>query len=514
VGVRFTSFKLVDSFVMVMVGFGNELELTLLGLSILAWPNKENPIVYIELQVLAHYATNSDVIRVEGRLTPNSFILDRNCKLTGGFAMYVWVSGPNEGDFVVTMGGYHPNYKVPAHYPKVDRLALNWKIGPLSIRGEMYFALTPRCIMFGGLLIAEYKLSFLQVTFRYWFDVFISWAPFYYDLSGGVSLKIELTLRILGVRVHYSISFGAKIQLYGPPFGGIVAVDLGFYSFEIPFGKSNKTKPKPLLWTNGDAQNPGFKESFVPVNGNQHQPLDNRIAAGILEVVKDADGKVKTYLVNSYELVLRVDSFFPLTDLLPQNNKGLLNDETLMAVTGEIAPRRYIHRNRDFGVSPMAVDLLRSQLSFCLQKTDGTECNALPLVVVAQSKGMATALWARQAKPGDPAPENAAASALRQIVTGLELHCTEVVDPQLRDFPTGIDRHDIRPQVQLLLASDAGSKFQGFSSANFGGPSEVAAFFNAHGFELETPEKFGFEGGSIEKPLFGANIGQKLPQVK
>lgn len=58
----------------------------------------------------------------------------------------------NSGDFVVTLGGYHPSFNVPSHYPQVPRLSFfNSSItSELNIKGEMYFALTPRCIMAGG----------------------------------------------------------------------------------------------------------------------------------------------------------------------------------------------------------------------------------------------------------------------------------------------------------------------------------------------------------------------------
>jgi hypothetical protein len=49
--------------------------------------------------------------------------------------------------------GYHPRFKVPAHYPRVPRLGFNWRIGDtVVIKGQPYFALCAHAVMAGGAL--------------------------------------------------------------------------------------------------------------------------------------------------------------------------------------------------------------------------------------------------------------------------------------------------------------------------------------------------------------------------
>ena len=44
----------------------------------------------------------------------DSYMLDPDCRLTGGFAFCVWFEPHDDaGDFVVTLGGYHPAFTVP-----------------------------------------------------------------------------------------------------------------------------------------------------------------------------------------------------------------------------------------------------------------------------------------------------------------------------------------------------------------------------------------------------------------
>jgi hypothetical protein len=123
-GIRFTSFELLDSFVVVSVSFGREFELDLLGISTLVVPSQlpesQPPLAKVSLQIVASFIPSEGLAIVQGRLTKDSHILDPNCHLTGGFAFATWF-GPNEhaGDFVITLGGYHPDFQKPEHYPTV-----------------------------------------------------------------------------------------------------------------------------------------------------------------------------------------------------------------------------------------------------------------------------------------------------------------------------------------------------------------------------------------------------------
>ena len=56
-------------------------------------------------------------------------MIDPACHLTGGFAFYVWFGdNPHSGQFVLTLGGYHPDFSPPSYYPSVPRLGFNWPV--------------------------------------------------------------------------------------------------------------------------------------------------------------------------------------------------------------------------------------------------------------------------------------------------------------------------------------------------------------------------------------------------
>ena len=65
---------------------------------------------------------------MQGQLTDNSWLLVDDVRLTGGFAYVTWFKGPHRGEFVLTLGGYHPDFHRDG-YPVVPRLGLRVSIG-------------------------------------------------------------------------------------------------------------------------------------------------------------------------------------------------------------------------------------------------------------------------------------------------------------------------------------------------------------------------------------------------
>src|SRR5205814_274776 len=80
-------------------------------------------LVSVELGLLARVSTKDGVVLVQAQLTDNSWLLFPTIRLTGGFAFASWFGGPNKGQFVLTLGGYHPSFHRDG-YPVVPRLGI------------------------------------------------------------------------------------------------------------------------------------------------------------------------------------------------------------------------------------------------------------------------------------------------------------------------------------------------------------------------------------------------------
>lgn len=355
VGIKFTSFKLIESFVLLIAQFGTRTEFAIVGLSILAWPSKDKAIAYVELAVRCSFGPDSDVIAVEAMLTSNSFVLDKNCKLTGGFAFYAWVKGAHAGDFVITLGGYHPKFNKPSHYPDVDRLGLNWKVSTqLQIKGGLYYALTPSAIMAGGRLEVTFSLSFLTASVALWADMIIAWAPFQYALDMGIRVKIDANIDMGLFTVHFKLEMGAELHIWGPPFAGEAFVDWSIFSFTIPFGSATKVTPAKLSW-------PEFKQQFIPTNANKKITPEIIINKGIIN--EYTVGNVRYLLVNPHQLTINIDVPLPVTTVHTPDATGTLTEiAATTSMQTDNGVLQYADRNLTLGIRPMHESSLAATL--------------------------------------------------------------------------------------------------------------------------------------------------------
>ncbi|MCW3122813.1 MAG: hypothetical protein JWQ38_2305 [Flavipsychrobacter sp.] len=418
-GIKFTSFKIIESFVLVIVQFGTRTEFTILGLSVLAWPDKNNPIAYIELALKANFGPDTDVMSVEAMLTSNSYVLDKNCKITGGFAFYAWVSGPHEGDFVITLGGYHPKFIRPSHYPDVQRLELNWKLSDqLQIKGGLYYALTPSCIMVGGRLEITYTLSFLRGSIVVWADMLISWAPFYYAIDIGISIRIEANIDMGLFYVRFNLEMGAQLHIYGPPFAGSVYVDWSIFAFTIPFGNSN-AKKEYLKWAAFESQFIPSKKLQPATEGkDERTSVDKYFAAEIMITAGIITETADYIIVNPHKLILKIDAPVPVTIAKIGGNE--MEPGTEMQV-GE-RKKKYSDRNIALGIRPIDKRVLKSTLSVSIDKIKG-------LVHSSYAGSVPEALWSPEKDTRNNSSPGAS-KVLQDVLKGVMLAPKELPVPK------------------------------------------------------------------------------------
>ena len=160
-------------------------------------------------------------------------MVSRECTLSGGFAFFSWfkdqpdqpgVDAAKAGDFVATLGGYHPAFKPPPYYPTVPRLQLLWQVNDrLSIKGSAYFALTAHAVMAGGLLEAVWTDGDVSASFTAAADFLLAWQPYHYDASVSVRMRADITLHVFGTH-HLSFEAGAGVHLWGPEFSGTAEI--------------------------------------------------------------------------------------------------------------------------------------------------------------------------------------------------------------------------------------------------------------------------------------------------
>jgi len=245
-GVSFTSFALVDGVCVISVQVGDGLEVALLGLARMALPRPQVAIVSIELGLVARFSSKEGVLWVQAQLTDNSWLLYPDVRLTGGFAFVSWFKGPLRGQFVLTIGGYHPKFKREG-YPLVPRLGLNWRVGPfITIKGESYFALTSEAVMAGVRIEVSATFGPAWAQLILGADGIVFFDPFHFEVEVYASIRAGVTIDVWIGQITISISISAKVMVEGPKFHGIATFSVGPVDLEVEFGDSNQP-PRPLL---------------------------------------------------------------------------------------------------------------------------------------------------------------------------------------------------------------------------------------------------------------------------
>lgn len=328
-GLKFTSYKLVDCFALLTVAIGEDFEINLLGIASMRIPpaipggKKVQPLAELTMLLRARFSLNEMVLSVEAQISKESYILSKNCFLTGGFAFYIWFGGPHAGDFVITLGGYHPEFKKPAHYPNVPRLGFLWKVdSSLYLKGEIYFALCSHALMAGGKLEASFRAGSLWAYFIAEAHFLISWKPYYYDIL--IRVRIEAAVGCVG-----PVCLGIKLHIWGPEFGGTATFKIIFVSVTMNFGDHTSRYPTPIDWAD-------FRESFLPSNSEVCTAV---ITDGITRQLWQDDGS-PLFIVNSEEFELVTDSVIPTKKAFYYDTKSPLPTD---------------HTNRTFGVPSMGI---------------------------------------------------------------------------------------------------------------------------------------------------------------
>lgn len=396
-GLNFSSFKLLNSTALIIVRFGKTFALDLIGVTQATMPpdaTHEKALAFMELGLEISWHPDGNVISAEARLTSSSFLLSKDCRLTGGFALKIWTGGDYAGDFVLTLGGYHPDFKVPDHYPKVPRLGFVWKLDSVKITGGSYFALTPKNIMAGGDLHVIFKAGPLKA----WLDVstnfYIAWAPFFFEADISIEVGVAFHTTVFGISVTLSASLGAGLRVWGPPFGGLVEVDWTVISFSIPIG-SQDNKPGQHLSLTWES----FTKKFLPgedkeSKGNKLGKEKKQSEQQILKVqaiqglvAQEENG---TWHLRSHPLNLAINTVIPVKKVT-LNGKTIQSDPPISDLELGILPMGNSH------IAPtLAIELksLKNEVEGALPNLDPKKFNNTYI-----TKSVPAALWSADQDP-------------------------------------------------------------------------------------------------------------------
>jgi len=427
-GVKFSTFELLKTTALVTVAVDRGFEISLLGLMQLQLPPvEEAAILSVELALAAKYSTVDQVLSIQAGLTRNSWLISRDCQLTGGFAFVAWFDPARPG-VLLTIGGYSANFDVPAHYPVVPRVGFHWNVafdgpGEIVVKGETFFALTHAAAMVGGALQAGYRVGPVRAWFSAGLDVIIWWDPFGYVVDAHIEVGIEIKLEACAFGICVTlpplrITQGAWLHLEGPPLSGSVLIDVGVARFTVPFGRTVPQVYRSWLEVVSIYLAP-------PAQGGGATATAGSVGAGGLPAPQQASGPTDGSFARPWhvapEFALRVESKMPL---------GAWQLEQRGEQAAPFGPA-------DVLVLPCGPNLggVRGvlQLSLGRPNATGTEQTALSaalldtLVARARPGSFPKAVWDGPGHDFNAPPD--AAQDMLQALGGVELRSTVVLQP-------------------------------------------------------------------------------------
>jgi hypothetical protein len=476
IGVHFTSFEMIDSVLLLIVGFGHRFEMNVLGLSTLTLPAPRaaaantTPIAEIQLALKATFAPDDGYFSLLAQLTPNSYMLNRSCRLTGGFAFVTWFGPDHTGDFVLTAGGYHPHFGVPPHYPAVPRLGFNWQVSrQLTLKGSAYYALTPSALMAGGSLSATWEDGSLRAWFDTALDFLIAWQPYHYEAAFRLGVGASYTFSTIFGTHTITAHVGTDVRFWGPEFGGTATIDLDIISFTIRFGSTGGTSPDPVKWSAFRAAQlpPAAKITTIALRGG---------------AVHSGDG-TDLGVINPRELELVTDAVIPSTEgraggtvigrgaafgIAPAGRHGDFTARHEITITKDGAPAeqyfRYEPVTKDLPAALWGAELVPS------------------LTKPALVKNLLTGYVIRAVRPAEPAHQPSVPLTDLQPLTALFTEQNAFAWRPLAPFqPAADQRLDLdaaaatRAAVAGKLLPDAVVDLNGLTAADFLQTPQVAA---------------------------------------
>ena len=404
-GVSFNSFALVDGVAVLAAQVGEGLEIDLLGLARMALPRPQAAIVSIEVGLVARFSTRDGVLWVQAQLTDNSWLLYPDVRLTGGFAYVIWFGGALRGQFVFTLGGYHPDFHRDG-YPQVPRLGFHWQWGSFAIKGGAYFALTSDALMAGGSIEASADFDVASVSATLSADGILYFDPFHFSVvvTATVTGSVDLWL------FSGSVSVTAPVTVEGPHFHGHADVDLGPTSVTVEFGDSSQDAWRLLGWAEFvqkylELGAGGAARAIAGVAGRGGQP--GAISGGTQAPTPDGTGAHPFIVVAEFELTL--SSTIPLTLVRVRGAQ-------IAAVPGDglgIAPMGR-------GSLPSSIDIGLAEVTPGHARADAPELSQMQIAAPADGR-FPPGVWGL-AKPQDdpPLPAGGTVAGIGQVTLTAE----------------------------------------------------------------------------------------------
>ena len=205
--------------------------IAILGVLKIALPTEATPLVQIQVAFLGTIDFDKQMLTFDASLY-ESYILTMT--LEGDMAVRLkWGESP---DFLITVGGFHPDFTPPPlALPTLRRLAINILSTDIAtIRAECYQAITSNTVQFGAHAYLNFDLSACSIKGDIGFDALFQFSPFHFVITASANFDLSAAgIDVMSVHINMSLDGPTPWRAKGTG-----SVSLLFFDISADFDKT------------------------------------------------------------------------------------------------------------------------------------------------------------------------------------------------------------------------------------------------------------------------------------
>ena len=212
-------------------------KVVLVGQVLVQLPPRETgapAILKLLIDVVGFYDGDTQFLLIRARLRGSFVGIEGFAKLDLAGELLVAVQFGAASSFVLSAGGFHPRYQgLPERVPRdLDKLRVSFKLGPVSLSVEHYFAVTPNSVQAGQKTSLKADFGVAKIEASLGWDALLYLAPRFYFV---VDVEFRAKVKAFGETLA---SVGVTATLEGPDewhFSGKFSFSILWWDKTVPF---------------------------------------------------------------------------------------------------------------------------------------------------------------------------------------------------------------------------------------------------------------------------------------
>jgi hypothetical protein len=196
--------RMVAASLAVLTEVSDRVRVSIIGMLTVAIPDPDAPLMLLRATFLGQIDPGVPSVLFIASLTGSNIV---GMPLTGDLC--VVMRGGADATFVLSAGGFHPQFRVPRGVPSLRRLGLDLSPSPaIEIRCEAYLAITTNTLQFGCRIELVAEVAGCGLRGHLGFDVLVQWHPhvaFIAQMSAGIAIEVAGE-SLCGVDLDFALS--------------------------------------------------------------------------------------------------------------------------------------------------------------------------------------------------------------------------------------------------------------------------------------------------------------------